>query len=532
MADENRIEELIGYLRTLGFGGASFENELREKIRENPLFFTVDYHKRFGKESMAYQLRFQRDGAHESPHLLKEIDATLHKPVEIEHKIISGIDTGSLDTEMAGVDWKRWSTPEGLIGDPETAARVGDIFDKLSQLANSDDTEGERARESLLSKHLPEEIYRFYSHWGDRKPRSTEHEQFSFSLDKWGEITADLAYLLMTERIDSLMNQLSDLGIEKVTGADMLPQVQRKLRDNPEATEIAGYYNTPEGQAEFSIPVRKIRGWYYVQPYRMKVTPYPPIEHDVCNGIDTAALEAMMREVDWKDEDHLFIHHKERLPDFQPDVYDIQEQLFRVAQDPVGARIADALRLKYLQGVPFFGQNIPESAFDLLRELPAHERKFPTVMELKVAANLLFGRAVLLPETGISQAKEEWVRLDLASKDNLGNYPMRIVKGYTELELNGLLVMLPVPADRIGRMRGSLVQGDLVALILNNGLHIQAEANPEQRTLNLYTLDRKPIPFNFTMDPDWRPAETTKQLTEEQETPRSKRRQKNRRRGL
>src|SRR5699024_10225793 len=66
--------------------------------------------------------------------------------------------------------------------------------------------------------------------------------------------------------------------------------------------------------------------------------------------------------------------------------------------------------------------------------------------------------------------------------------------------------LLPVDNISYYSNRNALQQGDLLIVPIKDGRKVILRANPEQKTIDVFTSDMRPIPVNLRLDPDWKPA--------------------------
>ncbi|MGJ7033300.1 hypothetical protein [Niabella hirudinis] len=298
------------------------------------------------------------------------------------------------------------------------------------------------------------------------------------------------------------------MKLEDFLNVDSYGKIEEMLSTGSEEFEITYSRNEPEGNIEFNIPVAKSGGLYSIGDYNAILTPYPPIEHGIHNGVDSYQLEQLMRQINWRDDDQLFIFHDDWEPSFKPRVEKVQEQIYRLSYDSIGADIADKLELKYWSDTSFFEDNIQQTAWDYFDSLPKREMKFPANVEAKTSFNLLCGRASMHNQKQLpSEEQQQWIRLDLTSRVDEKRYKTDVISGFSEEKLFSILSSMPIPAHQQTRTLLDLECGDAASLTLHNGRKIVLEANPEQQTVDVYSESLRPIMVNFYFDPDWAPSQ-------------------------
>lgn len=239
----------------------------------------------------------------------------------------------------------------------------------------------------------------------------------NFSPTAFGICHVNLAYHIVSGRLDALTGKLSHINLEEFPGIHLIEKLERKLSGDPDHFELKCFRNESEGFIEFTMPISKIRGWYDIDSYKAMLTPYPPIEHGIYNGIDSKVLEDKMRGINWHNDGELFYFMVNTEPEFVPEVNAINEQINCLSLDPTGAGIADKLMLKYWNDVTFFRDMLRQSAWDYLDSLPKREQIFPIEVEAKAAYNLLCGRAILQDKDYLNPVdKPGWIEFDFTTK--------------------------------------------------------------------------------------------------------------------
>jgi|GEM_PF-1435097 len=497
----DNIEALLEKLQELGIKVDEIEAYVRDRISFGLPSFKVAYSKWFDQELMRYQIYISKIN---DQYNLAGLTATHRDPVDIEELSIAGVNTTSLDKDMKAVDWD--------VHFRQTVASIntdlaGNIISRIKAISDLKDSDGLNVQQLLMYKHWPEHIYESYRIEGHPDLKKFHEHSYTFSARLGESLNVNLAHMVISERYDHLWNLLGDLGLERIAGLDIDELLKKHLKDNPDSFIITSSFNTPKGFTEFSIPVSKIDGWYLLDTYNVNLTPYPQMHHGIYNGLDTAELEKQIQSVDWKNDDELFIFHDDDMPEFLPVINSIQEQLYQLSKDIAGGYIGAVLQLQYMQEATFFDGAIDQDVWDLLDRLPKLEREFPAEINIDAAVNLLYGSAVF-NYIGIDGAENvrDWIRLDLQDREH--GYPPIPISSYSKPELEKLVGTIAGINFGYGEWCQNLMNGDQVKLRLNQGQTILVSAHPEQKTLNLFTTDHKPIPFNFNFDPDWSPGKS------------------------
>ncbi len=497
-----KVEKLISYLAGLEFKGEHLEAEIRNNIGQGMSPFSVRHEINYEDEQMFYDFKFRKDHQFDA-YKLEGYKATHRKPIEIEHKVINGIDTGELEERMKKMDWYAHFNNSVKSPDNPKDEKIAKVISDLYELDAHQNIEGIRIQELLQLKYFPESVL---DDW--LKDLCSKYEQSrKFTATDKGFCNAHLAYHLLSGRLDALYEKLQPLRLDQYPGIDIYSKLETILSGNPDSFQLRYNRNEPEGYVEYSVPVTKEQDAYAADTYTASLIPYPPIEHGVYNGIDSAKLEAMMQEVDWHNDRELFILHEDKEPELLPKVSFIQEQMYRLGQDMVGSDIADKLQLKYWTDASFFEGIIQQTAWDYLETLPKRVQQFPVETSAKTAFNLLNGRAAMhTSRLSPSEKTAPWIRLDFSHKDENNNYPVKSIKGFIIDDLENRLDLLPIDNISYYSNRNALLQGDLLVVPIKDGREVILRANPEQKTIDVYTKDMRPIPLNLRLDPDWKPA--------------------------
>lgn len=497
---EEKIKELIAYLASIEFKGARFEAEIRRHINQGMPYFSVRYKMDYSGEQMFYDLRFRRDHQFDA-YRLEGYKATLRKPVEIDHRMINGIDTRELEERIKKIDWfAHFEKPDNVPNDVETAKVISDLL----ALGYNHNPEGIKIQELLQFKYFPEKYF------NERlKGLQSQYDRSQgFTVTENGICNAHLAYHLLSGRLDKLYEKLRYLELDQYPSIDVYVKLENLLSKNPDAFELKCFRNEPEGYGEYVVPVTQINNQYSVDTYTVCLTPYPPIEHGTYNGINTSELEKMMQKIDWHNDQELFTLYEEREPELKPQVEEIVSQIHKLSKVANGDRIAGQLKLKYWADASFLDSLIEQRTWDYLESLPKRIQQFPVEIKARMAFNLLCGRAALNANP-LHQKEEEngtWMQLDLSHKDESGNYPMRTMEGFPVSDLEKLLNLLPIDGMDFYAIRNGLKQGDLLPVRLNDDRKVMLQANPEGKTIDIYTPDMRPIYVNLKLDPDWKPS--------------------------
>jgi len=516
--NEQQEKELLEYLSDLGFSGDEFVDGLKQKIRQGMPNFTLSHTVFYGNEKMIFDLSFEKDHKSDLYHL-DSYDATLREAPEIHHSSINGIDTAKLEQDFKSVNWNLYfNDPKGALTENDRL-QVKALLSDLWHLTAEPSEMGKQIQDVLQYKYWPEHT------WNDvaKDLKQTYDWKQSFTV----VYHANLTYHMLSGRLDDLYERLSKAGLVNLPGFALQAELEKKLSGNPDRFELKYFRNEPDGFFEYVFPIEKVGRSYTAENYTLTLTPHPPIKHGNFNGIDTAELEAVMLKINWHNDHELFIFHKGSEPEFRPKVGDVQEQMFQLRQDMTGADIADLLQLKYWSDATFFQDMIQQTAWDTFEEMQKRDDIFPIEIDAIIALNLLHGRAAMdaPPHLVAPDDASAWIRLDLEKKEDNGHYPIKRIEGFSKNDLTAMLELLPVSPSDFYPLRNSLLRGDLSPVTLKTEQKVLLKANPEKHTVDVYTPDLRPIPVNLKLDPDWKPAETLRQVSE-RVTPQQKRQQK------
>ncbi|MBK1439860.1 hypothetical protein JHJ32_07690 [Parapedobacter sp. ISTM3] len=505
----NKTGELIEYLRSLGFSGERLEKDIIRNAAIGLPKFRVRHRTTFGGDTVLYDFLFSTDGT--DGYRPGSLRATCRSRMDIGHLTYRGIDTGALEERMKDIDWFSYFGSPSALEDGE-AARA--IVEQMNMLYDSNDIAAIEVHQQLAFIYWPLEVHGTLKHPQVRHGE-TEYiptTEFQESELRSG-VNASLAYHIASGNLGSLYHGLLEpVGLEDFAGLPLDHVLRRELSENPDTFEIKCSRNSPDGLIKFSIPIQRIRGGYDADTIHATFIKHPEIGHGVYNGIDSLLLEEIMREIDWRDERSLFRYEEgDAEPDFNPKVVEIREQLYHLGRDMAGCAVADQLQLKYWIGVPFFEGEIDQTAWDELEERPRISLELPIANNAPRIFNVMRGRPVMdrnMEE--FVQGSGLWLKLDATGAHHGDTQVLREIRGFTIDKLESLLKMLPIADRAFYGIRDALMDGEIVDFPVEGGKTVLLGADPESKTLNLYTPDMERIPFNFGFDPNWKPAAAQK----------------------
>jgi hypothetical protein len=518
-------KELAGYLMSLGFNDGTLEEQIHQHAEQRLPAFRIAVSKNYGDELMQYDLHFRRDAQFNS-YRLEEYEAKHRIPVDIVPQIINDINTAELSGRMSQVDWGRYFNNGRADFDADQLVKIDAVMDDLLKLEAGNNASGWEIQKKLQYKYWPEHAY-------DASTIHFKHElehRRTFSPHEEGMCNADLAFYIVSGRLNDLYEELSAVELDQYSRSDLYIELERRLAQNPDNFELRFFRNEPEALSEIKVPIIKDGNDYEVENYNATVIPHPPMEHGEFIGINTADLEQMMQQVDWHDNRKLFIIGENEEPTFPQNIIDIQEQIYRLSQDMAGSEIADRLQLKYWSDTDFLEGMIQQTAWDELDKFPKYTQDFPLTIQAMTGVNLLSGRAAKIT---MGDA-DHWLRFDLSTQDKNGLYPVSYIADFKTTDLEQMLDRIPIHQHNYYPVRNSLLRGDAVATQLKDERKIILIANPEQKTVDIYTTNGRPIPVNLRLDPDWKPSlpHTSNDTRHQQKSHQSKPIKKHKGRGL
>lgn len=491
-------EELIQYLASIGFEGKILAESLRQKTALDLPSFKLKHVSWHGQERMSFELHFIKDFQFNA-YRLDSYKATHRNALPIEHKTISGIQTALLEQQVKTIDWAAFF--EGRITDAIAIAYIHATINKISDLAMGQSFDGRKIQGELMYKYWPQDQI---SHSSQAELKSAYERSRDFIAGESGIVNANLAYHLVSGRLDDLYEKIVVTGLDDLPGSDLYHQLESWLSQNPKEFYLNFLRTDQQGATEFLLPVMQVDDWFTISEYMVTRYQFEQVVHSVYNGVDTTQLENEMKEIDWFDDEDLFTIDADGSPDLTAQVEQIDDNLSKLSEDPIGKIIADQLKTRYWLPTSFGSQVLDKSDREYLQSVPKIILDFPCEIKASVANNLMCGRAVmenlvypLVPDTG------NWVRLDpgaLAGKNDerfviVGNYPLA--------ELRALIELIPIKFYNGNYELNALANGESIQVGLKGGTTILLEVNPEQKTLNLFSRQRIPIVTNLHFDPKW-----------------------------
>lgn len=499
--DSEQEEKLLQFLESIGFKGEPFRSEMLGKTRLFLPTFNVKYNVDFGEERMLFDLYFRRDVQFEA-YRLERYKATHRRPVQIEHKVVNGHDTAILEKRMQRENWEEYFNDKNSYRSPLDRSFVEETIAVLNKIAAQQNFDGIKIQEELIFKYWPEGIS---GHDTQNDLKSVYDRTIEFKPTDQGVANVNLAFYQASGRFDVLYERLLESGIEMFPGINVYSRLEKELSKNSGEFEITAWNSDQYGYYDYAIPVVRHDREYKADTIIIVMRSYTPIEHGLYNGIDTTELDSLFRKIDWKDDSIIFIHQGDDEPVFPADVEEVLQKMNLLSQDKKGAEIADQLAIRYWSEATFFDTLIEQTGWDILEMLPKIRQEFPIEYNTSLAYNLMRGQAVTDNHVYPGEKESQhWVKLDMSDPRYDGDYPFKEIKGtFSKDEITQLLNLVPL-SHRSRRDIELLIQGEQLKKRLLNGVTVFIEANPEEKTLDIYSLDGKKIPVNLRFDPDWK----------------------------
>ncbi|HEY9562079.1 MAG TPA: hypothetical protein VIR29_14960 [Anseongella sp.] len=291
--DEKQIADLAAYLVTLGFKGGKLEDDLRKEISFNLPSFKVHHHIPWGEEQMFFEFQFNKDqqfGAYR----LVEYKAVHRREVDIEHAVVEDIDTRELEEAMKKINWLEYFDKGREVTDVFSKQLIELTMPRLIRISYGDSATGRRIQQELMFKYWPKDVYKAHMTPAEGDLSRRYEEEQIFPATEYGTCNANLAFHLLSGRLEELFEQLYPFEIDGYLGKDLHSYLEDRLSGKPEKFNITCSGNEPEGFIEFVIPVELINGWYWNGGYTATLTMHPEISHRIIGNTDSRELEEKM----------------------------------------------------------------------------------------------------------------------------------------------------------------------------------------------------------------------------------------------
>lgn len=501
--NEEDMQRILEDLADRGFNDDQLRREIENKEALGLPAFSIKREKNFEEEHMFYRLFFQWTES-TLGFELTTIHANHRMPVDIDKKLVNGVNSIELDKELSGIDWvKYWESMLKGQAAEEISDQAAGCIDSIAQLLLYESLDVNLVGEQLMYKHWPPEIFDLFSKEPEKIHSLYEHN-FAFSLNSYTDISAELAYLILSGQADGLEMQIADLLLPHVPESAIRNEIHKVLKHLPGKQELKFAFATENYFASLSIPLKLNKGWYKLDEYELAVTPFPEIEFGTFNGIDSTRLDKKLGTVDWRNDEGIFYLAGDNRSTFPRDIELLQEELFRMALSPEGKIVADQLMLKYWLCAPVFKDFISPSAMELLSGLPVKTYTFSSDVTFGKAKNLLLDRPVLEDKKEYQDTAKNWLWLK-PSKN--GYQQLATLPGISIKELQNLIDVLPVNNFSKSDIEQGLITGDMVETSTKAGTALYIRVNDTATGIQLFDSDKKEIPYNFHMDANWTPGQ-------------------------
>lgn len=502
MEEQDKLEQLISYLKSKGFEGKIFEDTLRKEHERFNAFMHLDHYIGFGDDLVRYKLNLVYDRQFNA-YRLDNYEVFYRDPVDIDHKLINGIDTKELELLMSKADWSTYFYQE-MYNIP-TDQNLSEVIQQLWALSdeNNPDPEGLEIQSTLIYKYWPA------GNWNDEANALQDLYETKqiFKAEHLGIVDATLAFNIVNGQFDNLYELISKTGIEEYPGMDLKGQLTVYLSKSVDDFNISISSQEDDGIIDFQIPVHNEAGQYRAELMELSFTHFPDIKHGVFNGIDTANLEEQMKLIDWTNGELYYFDEVEDVI-LYPYVQTIKDKIDQLNSDMHTRSIAEYLQVK------FWGDSVMEMYVDektwQMKDWKRTRQRFSLAEDTTTVSNLMQGRPVHSAILSISEMPHKgWCVIDPTAVTKNGLNPIKHIAGITRAQIETMVSMLPVDGTIwIGDIVRSIQQGEKVQLNINgiNGrqqIIVSIPTNPAEERLEVTTPEGSPIPFNFRIDPDW-----------------------------
>ncbi|QJB34883.1 hypothetical protein HF329_27700 [Chitinophaga oryzae] len=496
--EERAINDLLKYLEQKGFRGKKLEEDLRSRINSDLPEFSTDHQIVFNHQEelvINYRLNFKKN--HQvNGYLFDRYQTSCTIPPKIKNSQYGSINAVEFDRQMFKVHWGRYFKG-GAVAGVDNKSMAQQCINRLNELLQSNEIDKIDFARTMMFKYWPKE--QLNPEWS-----GTYESRFQRKRDYNSQLHANLVYHLLTGELDALYEKIRSMGLDLIAGSDLYSALCDHLQSIPEEFVLKTDFFQPDGKGTISLTIANSWNEYTIKELEIQRVQYPPLPHGTYNGVDSAELEAHMDRINWRNADHLCRLTEDGRAEFKLEIKSICQRIDLLQQDAAGQATGDLLSLKYWCGSPVMADAIRNKAWQLLDILPEKRMKFPTSIDLRAAVNLMAGRPVMahLIETNL-EACDQWIKLN----ENLGqDAKYTYFSGPTVEEIQSLICSLPlVPDDNRPSMNTELIRGNIVGAVHKNERPIRIEADPEHRTLKIFSTDGRLIPVNINFDPDWKP---------------------------
>ncbi|WP_222165874.1 hypothetical protein [Edaphocola aurantiacus] len=499
------MDDLLDYMESLGFSSTELRATIIQGYNDQRSDFDVEEIYKYEDEQVKFDFNFVYDNQFKDYRLNRYIVSTVPN-IEIEQKIVAGIDIAMLEQKVAAIDWTA-HFQELSEGKQATWDQL-DIINQLKYIRNSGE-EGLKVSALLTCKYWPKHK------WSNEEIQlyQTLRNRKVFIPGVIGLPTKNHAINIVSGRIERLYKKIAKSGIEHFGSFDLSSILDLYCSKLEAPFDLYHSLKLKEGVLEIEIPVKIDRGREYV-PELMNISfkQYPTVVHGSYSEIDTALLEQKMQQINWEKDELAVVGADDNLI-FHPHVQQIVDQVNRLSTEPGAEEIVNYLKVKYWLWTQM--DSNMERAVVAMQEWKGTRQYFHPEDDLETISNLMQGVAVQSQQlTSYREMQGTWLEMDLKAINEKGLNLIRTIKGPTYLQLETMVNMLPSDGTMyIGDIVRNLAKGNQFELpihTIGGKSTIKVQADPEHNSLLLTTGDDKIIPFNFSLDPDWSPVKPTK----------------------
>ncbi|QIH33470.1 hypothetical protein [Sphingobacterium sp. DR205] len=345
--------------------------------------------------------------------------------------------------------------------------------------------------------------YRWKGYRATYNPGQDNESSREFIASDWGIADANLAFHILSGRMEQLQVLILSSGITEFTNTDVYGFLESILSRNPDHFVCRASKNGSEGIIDYEIRVTSDGKEFKATQIDATFTRYPDFKHGIYNGINTAELAAKMDAIDWE-RDNLYTFDEQGMAHPTPEAMDILDAMELLLWDENGRDLALNLQLHHWINTPFFDAHIHADAWELFHKLPKVAHTFPLDTEARRIYNLLCGRPAMLD--GPKQSREYTTWHQFVTHEN--KTELQPKDGPSKNELRTFLAMLPLDDMHKDHLLSKLLSGDKCLTTLH-GLQkteVEISIDMDTRSLKLTATNGDTIPYNFRLEQQSPPA--------------------------
>lgn len=366
----SKIEALLEYLFSLGFEGEQLIDQVRRQYLEFKSSFMLRHHMKFGEERMEFNLQFNYDRQF-SAYRLSGYEAIHCNPIVIDHRVINGVDTLTLEQRMAAMDWDRLflEKGEGLWKDPLASL----IWKDLEQLPINNDFDGSIIRDNLLFKYLPRETWSISQ---EELSEPYEHKQ-SFVAGDNGLANTLLAYRICSGQYQELLEAIKHTGMELYSDIPIEDCLKVHLSRPQFLFELYATKYGSEGTLDIRTQVICRDDGFRVQSLEATAITYPLQVHGTYGEVDSHDFENAVKMIAWQDFEAVLEHDPVKESRIRKEVVHLLVDLTRLWESgSEGQDMAMYFYLRYIQKSDEVNEYISPALLDSVAQLPRRLASF------------------------------------------------------------------------------------------------------------------------------------------------------------